>query len=154
MIKPYWSILTKKLIEKGTITTGLTIPYLFGAYRILGYEVNNIRDLLNHISDSHATDFPVIEKCDKILHDVIILEARNISNRDRKKEFQEFNEQTGNKMFVSYNTNLGNSIEKVCAELSARYGDLIKEEKFSWNQAAEKWNKFQPEEIAFIESIK
>lgn len=105
MIKPYWRILTKRLINDGTTKTGLTIPYLFGAYRILGYKVNSIRDLLNYILDSHATDFPVIEKCDIIQHDVIKLEARNIANRDRKKEFQQSHKQTGNKLFASYNTN-------------------------------------------------
>jgi len=154
MIKPYWSILTKRLKKDGTIKTGLTIPYLFGAYRILGFELNNIRDLLNYILDSQATDFPVIEKCDIIQHDVIKLEARNVANRDRKKEFQESNKQTGNKLFASYNTNLGNSFEKVCAELSARYLDRIKEEKFSWSQKDTIWKKFEPGEIEIIQSVK
>lgn len=154
MIKPYWSILTKRLKKDGIIGTGLTIPYLFGAYRILDYQVSNISELLQHILNSHAPEFPVIEKCDKIQYDVIKLEARNMANRDRKKEFHEPNEQTDNKLFVSYNTNLGNSFEKVCAELTARYGTWINKEKFSWSQSEGKWKKFQPEEISMIESIK
>ena len=90
MIEPYWSILTKKLKENGTITTGLTIPYFFGAYRILGYKVDTIRDLLMHILNSRATDFPVIEKCDKIQHDIIKLVLDNEIVLDNQKHGEPF----------------------------------------------------------------
>ena len=46
---PYWYKLIKVLKENRTITTGLTIPYIFGAYEILGQPFSNVEELIEHI---------------------------------------------------------------------------------------------------------
>lgn len=154
MNKPYWNILIKRLKADKTITTGVTIPYLYGAYRILGFQHNSIHDLLNLILDSRSQDFPVIERCDVILHDVVKLEEKNIANRNRRNEFKLSNRKTENSIFVSYNCNLGNTDKKVIAGLITKYQTQIDNEQFSWNNKGGIWREFNQLEIDVIAGIK
>lgn len=153
MIKPYWSILTKKLKNNHTIKTGLTIPYLFGAYSVLGYKPASIHDLLILILDSPADDFPVLEKCDVIMHDVLKLEARSEANRKRKNEFKIRSSSSDNALFISYNSNLGNTFAKVCASLSGLYQFPIDNMLYSWDNKNKTWTRFEKTEIEIIKSI-
>lgn len=152
--KPYWSILTNLLIKREEITTGLTIPYLFGAYKILGYQLKDIKELLTTILNSTAKEYPVIQKCDKIKFDVIKLTAKEVANRYEKSYLRIPSDKTKNILFRSYNTQLGNDLDKISVSLSALYQNPINEEKFSWSQGEKIWKSFEPSEIKLIQSIK
>ena len=82
----YWYSLIKLSKSRGLITTGLTIPYIFGAYKILGLPFNDIAQLVFAILESKADKFPVIQKCPVIGQHVVMLEEKVNCNKYYKKE--------------------------------------------------------------------
>jgi hypothetical protein len=154
MSKPHWNILTKRLIAEEIIYTGLTIPYLFGAYQILGYDIEDIKGLLTCILNTpHGKEFPVIERCDVIQYDVLKLEGRSKANNNKSYKVAIPNARYSNKLFISYNTSLGQNLDEVSSSLSKNYQNEIDNRAFSWDNKARAWRPFQPSEIEIIESI-
>ncbi len=153
MKKPYWYKLIKGLIAKGDITDGLTIPYLFGAYAVIEQPFKSIDQLINHILNSPTDIYPVIQKCDRIEHQVIILEDKKVCNKTYKTDVKFESAKKDNILYISSNTSLGKTIEQVCQSLKVEYDNPIQREEFSWSKTKKKWRKFEPEEIQFIKSI-
>src|SRR5690242_11037552 len=118
---PYWYKLIKLLKSKKIITTGLTIPYVFGAYEVLGAPFKDIDQLIISVRDSSTDKFPVIQKCPEILQHVIMTEAKEICNRYSDDDVRLASPSSGNILFISSNTNLGKTLEKVCWNLNANY---------------------------------
>lgn len=139
MPKAHWSLLTKSLIEKGKITTGLTIPYLYGSYKRLGYEIGTIEDLLEEITKVRSDDIPIIEKCDKIKFDVVKPESKTLANKSRKKDDWVKIDDYPMPLIISYNTNLGKEKKKIANSLKALYQIFIDAETYSWNQVKGEW---------------
>lgn len=154
MQKPYWYALIKVLKANRIITTGLTIPYIFGAYEVLGQPLENINHLINLILESRTDKFPVIQKCPVIGQHVIMLEDKEMCNKYYKKDIRFESSDKHNFLFISTNTDLGKSIERVCWNLNAGYESQIKNKNFSWNNKTKNWQKFENEEIEMINSIK
>ena len=152
--KPYWYTLIKLLKANRTITTGLTIPYIFGAYEVLGQSVENINHLINIILESTTDKFPVIQKCPVIGQHVIMLEDKEMCNKYYKKDVRFESSNKKNILFISTNTDLGKTIDRVCWNLNVGYDSQIRNKDFSWNNKAKNWQKFDKEEIEMIKSIK
>lgn len=152
--KPYWYTLIKLLKANRKITTGLTIPYVFGAYEILEQPLENINHLVKVLLESVTDKFPVIQKCPEIGQHVIMLEDKEICNKYYKKDirFENFNKK--NLLFISANTELGKSIERLCWNLTAGYETQINSKDFSWNNKKKCWQKFEKGDIEMILSIK
>lgn len=152
MAKAHWYILTKYLKKTGEIKTGLTIPYLYGAYKRLGYDINSIEDLLKEILSTNTEELPVIEKCDLIKFDVVKLETKVSVNRNRKKEVRITGKGYPNEIVISYNTNLGRDLAKVSVSLEALYQKYIDDQTYTWYE--KKWHKFGETEYKIIDSLK
>lgn len=154
MLNPYWYTLIRYLKRIGTIENGLTIPYLYGAYRRLGIEINSIEYLLNEILNSPAPFLPVIERCDIIHKDVLQLEMAKEVKKNRKDQVQIFSENGDNILVISYNTKLGNTVKQVSNALSGLYQKQIDKENYSWNNDIEDWQKFTDFDKECIDRIK
>lgn len=151
---PLWYKLIKLLKSNGTITTGLTVPYIFGAYEILGEPFFNIKEVVDYIFENSLDKFPLIQKCPDIQHHVIMLEKKEICNRYFSKFIRFENKENGNKLFISNNTDLGKTYDKVCLNLEMLYFMPIQQNCYSWNKTGNKWEKFSQKEIEIIKSIK
>lgn len=152
--KPYWYKLIKLLKAEGVINTGLTIPYIFGAYKELGVPFKDINQLINTILESKTDKYPVIQKCTVIGHHVVMLEDKEVCNKVYKKDRRFANSTNDNWLFISTNTDLGNSIDRVAWNLTVGYENPISREEFSWNNTEERWKRFSQAEVDRIKIIK
>ena len=149
---PYWYKLIKLLKTKGEITTGLTIPYLFGAYKELGQPVTNIKELIKHIYYSEIDKYPLIQRCDVIEHHVVTIEEKAFCSKSYKNDIK-FKNPTNNNILFIVDTDLGTTLDKVCSSLSLGYANQIKSQEYSWSKKEKRWKKFEPSEIKMILSI-
>lgn len=150
---PYWYKLIKKLKERKEIGTGLTIPYLFGAYEELGQSFESIKDMLEHIADGEIDKYPVISICDKIHHQVLAVYPKQVCHRWKDVGKIAGKTETG-KVYVTTESNLGKSKEPIISKLVALYDKPIQDKTFSWNNEQKKWLKFSEHEKEIILSIK
>ena len=150
----HWYTLTRHLKKAGTIKNGLTIPYLYGAYQHLGYNITSIEDLLTEILNAPAPFIPVIERCDDIKWDVLQLETEKDINKYRDGQARIYDENGNNFFVVSYNTNLGNTLKNVANALSGLYQKQIRDRDYSWNNEIKRWQKLSPSEIESINRIR
>lgn len=149
---PYWYKLIKALKENGTITTGLTIPYIFGAYEILDVPFSNIEKLIDHILKNPIDKYPLIQKCHVIHHDVLMVEKKEYCNKYIKAiKFE--NKETNNSLFISPNTDLGKTIDKLYSSLESLYLKPIERKHYSWDNKEKVWKKFSPMEIEIITKL-
>jgi len=150
---PYWYKLTKLLKQKGKIDTGLTIPYLFGAYELLGKSPKDVSSIINEIRKYSIDKYPVVQKCGTIHQHVIAVEDKKIYNNAYIKDIKlrKTNEQVD--LIVSTNTNLGKTEQEVYKNLTQLYDEPIKAKTFSWNNKEGKWKPFEKDEIDLIMSI-
>lgn len=153
-INPFWYKLLKLLRTNGTITTGLTVPYIFGAYQILGEPFLNIREMIDDILESNLDKFPLIQKCPDIHQHVIMVEKKEICNKYFSKFLRFENQKKDSKLFISNNTDIGKTYDKVLSNLEMLYSTPIQEKCNSWNKTTEKWEKFSEKEIELIRGIK
>jgi hypothetical protein len=151
---PYWYKLIKLLKSNGTITTGLTIPFIFGAYKILGQPFSNIKQLIEHIYDSEIDKYPVIQKCPVIGQHVVMVEKKEICNKDYRKDVRLENPNNQNILFISANTDLGKTFDKVCSNLTVKYENAFVRKEFSWNNKEKRWQQFKQLEVETILGIK
>lgn len=151
---PDWYKLTKLLKQKGKITTGLTIPYLFGAYKLLGNPFENISALLDEVRRNKLDKYPVIQKCGTIHQHVVAVEDKNIYHKDFIKDLRLRNAKNEIDLVISSNTDLGKSDEMIYKNLEHLYKRYVDAETFSWNNKENKWKPFEKEEIDLILSIK
>lgn len=129
---PNWYKLIKLLKGNGTITTGLTIPYIFGAYEILGNPFSSIEELINHVLLNPIDKYPLIQKCHVIQHDVLMMERKEYCNKYEKAvKFENAN--GDNALFISPNTALGKSLDNLYLNLEALYSNPIKRKHYSWD---------------------
>lgn len=150
---PYWYKLIKLLKQKGIINTGLTIPYIFGAYRILNTPFADISEMIDEIINTPIDKFPVIQKCIVINQHVLMVEQKEICNKYYTKDIKLNNTANNNHLFVSTNTDLGKTLERLSFNLTALYNEHIKSGNFSWDNTEKKWKQFREDEIALIKSI-
>lgn len=153
-VKPYWYRLINLFKSEGEITTGLTIPFIFGAYKVLEHPFSNIDELVDSVLNSELDKYPVIQKCNEINHHVIMLEDKKICNKEYIKDVKIKSEKCGNILFISSNTNLGEEPKRVCWELTQQYEAPIKRGEFSWSKQGNIWRKFSEKEIELIKRIK
>ncbi|MES2772925.1 MAG: hypothetical protein V4722_01985 [Bacteroidota bacterium] len=136
------------------ISTGLTIPFLIGAYELLGSPFRSVEDLILTILNSEIDKFPVIQKCHYIQKHVLMVEGKEICNKTYRKEVK-FESPTGrNILFISSNSILlGKELPKVIWNLSTEYSDPIRKCEYSWSNA-KGWKSFDEKEKEIIKSIK
>ncbi|AYQ32042.1 hypothetical protein [Runella sp. SP2] len=151
---PIWYKLTKLLKGKRMINTGLTIPYIFGAYKLLGHPFDNIPELLDELRKHPIDKYPIIQKCGTINQHVIAVEEKKIYHKDYLKDVKLRNSNNEIDLIVSSNTDLGKTEETVYKKLTQLYNEPIGVEKFSWNNKEQKWMPFEKEEEDLILSIK
>lgn len=149
---PYWYKLINHLKANGAITTGLTIPFIFGAYEALGCRFTTITQLIEHIYNSKTDKYPVIQKCPVIGQHVVMTEKKEICNKSYKKDIR-FENPNGNILFISTNTDLGKTLQKVCSNLTSNYVYPIERFEYSWNNMENNWKTFELDEIEMIKSI-
>ncbi|MBE0391306.1 hypothetical protein [Flavobacterium sp. PL002] len=149
---PYWYKLIKVLKENKTISTGLTIPYIFGAYEILGQPFSDIEELINHILENPIDKYPLIQKCHVIEQDVLMVERKEYCNKYSKAIKFENNDRN-NILFISPNTDLGKTLDKLNSNLTSLYLNPIKREHYSWDNKAKEWKKFSDKEIEIIKKL-
>lgn len=151
---PYWYKLIKLLKSKGIIKTGLTIPYLFGAYKALGEPFQDVNHLLTTILNSSIDKYPIIQKCSEIHHHVVMVEEKASCNKNYAHFVKFDNAAKNNLLYISDNTDLGKSIDKVCWNLSSIYEKPIRDEEYSWSNKEKRWKEFDESELELIRSIK
>lgn len=150
---PYWYKLLKLLKQKGIINTGLTIPYIFGAYKIFNTPFANIPELLEEVINTPIDKFPVIQKCVVINQHVLMVEQKEICNKFYTKDIKLESKEKNNHLFISTNTDLGKTIERLSFNLTALYSVHIKNGNFSWNNSEKRWKPFSETEIGLLKSI-
>ena len=153
MARPFWYKLIKRLKTEGVINTGVTIPYMFGAYKTIGRPFTDIGQMILAIRDSNTDKYPVIQKCTVIGHHVIMLEEKVNCNNEYRKDIRFENSNKDGYLFISSNTNLGNTIEKFSRSLTVAYENPIRRGEYSWNNREEEWKEFETSEITLIKSI-
>jgi len=150
-------MLFKAAEPKYKISTGLTIPFIFGAYEKLGQPFNDINHLIETIIEARTGQFPVLQRCDVIGRHIIMLEDKSVCNRSSynySKEYSLENSAGEKVLFIDRNSwSLGRTIERVCSNLNAEYADPILGKRFSWDNKSKKWRKFEDGEIGLIESV-
>lgn len=151
---PYWYKLTKLLKQKGKINTGLTIPYIFGAYKLLGQPFENISALLDELRKNPIDKYPVIQKCGTIHQHVIAVEDKKIYHKDYIKDIKLRNANNEINLVISSNTDIGKTDEAIYKSLTQLYKEYIDVGKFSWNNGEQKWKPFEKEEEELILSVK
>jgi hypothetical protein len=150
---PYWYKLIKLLKAQKVITTGLTMPYVFGSYELLGQSFLDLNELIKHVLECDIDKYPVIQKCVEIKHDVLMVEEKQVCNK-WIKEIRFESSSRKNKLFISTTTNLGSTIESICSKLNNLYGTQIKNKTYSWDNKEKQWVKFTKDEEERILSIK
>lgn len=155
-LNPRWYALLKLLKAAEPpyrITTGLTIPFIFGAYHMIEQPFTNIYELVIAIRDSEINGYPIIQRCHVIGKHVVTVEGKEHYNKNHDKYINFKSDTSNSRLFISSNTQLGKTIEKVSHNLAAEYGDPIQEEEYSWDNANNRWRKFTGREIDLIKSI-
>lgn len=153
---PYWYALLKlfKTVESPyKISTGLTIPFIFGAYNMIEQSFLTIKDLAITIRDSEVNGYPIIQRCHVIGKHVVTVEGKEYYNKNQNKYVNFKANASNNRLFISSNSQLGKTIEKVCFNLTAEYWGSIQKEEYSWDNANKQWRKFTDREIELIKSI-
>lgn len=153
---PYWYALLKlfKTVESPyRISTGLTVPFIFGAYRIIEQPFLTINELVITIRDSEINGYPIIQRCYVIGKHVVTVEGKEHYNKNQDKYVNFKANASNSRLFISSNTQLGKTIVKVCHNLTAEYCGPIQKEEYSWDNANKRWRKFTDTEIELIKSI-
>jgi hypothetical protein len=157
LTNPYWYKLIKlfKTVEQPyKITTGLTIPFIFGAYSIFEEPFPDINTLIQSIVDSNIDKYPIIQRCDVIGKHVIMVEEKTKCI----KEYKNFPRLTSTNglglLLISTNTSIGKTFDKVCNSLKLEYLGPINRNEFSWSNGKDSWRKFESREIELIKSVK
>lgn len=156
LTNPYWYKLIK-LFKSAEgpykISTGLTIPFLIGAYKVIDKPFDNINTLVKSIIESPIDKYPIIQRCPDIGKHVIMVEDKAKCN----KEYMDFpsldNDDKKSKLLVSTNTNIGKDFEKVCHSLKLEYQETIDKKEYSWSNGHQRWRAFDEKEIELIKSI-
>lgn len=154
MVNPYWYKLTKLLKQKGKINTGLTIPYIFGGYKLLGQPFENISELLDELRKNPIDKYPVIQKCGTIHQHVIAVEEKKIYHKEYIKDVKLRNTNNEIDIIVSSNTDIGKTDEVVYKKLTQLYKEPINQENYSWNNKEQIWMPFEKEDKDLILNIK
>lgn len=154
---PKWYKLIKAFRATNTsyrISTGLTIPFLFGAYQVLEKPFISIDYMIKSILDSEIDKYPIIQRCPVIGQHVVMVEEKAICN----KKFIDFpkiqSDVSNNILFISNNTSLGRTLDRVCHNLILEYNSPISRLEFSWSNINHCWRKFDDKEIELINSVR
>ena len=150
---PFWYKLIKRLKKDNEITTGITIPYLFGAYKIIGNPFSHISDLIDEITLLPIDEYPVIQNCYQIKHHVIMTEPKQFYNKKYSKGVKIKNHHTNNLLIISDNTNLGKDLKSIITSLRLKYQIQIEKETYSWNKKLKIWQIFSEDEILRIQEV-
>jgi hypothetical protein len=150
---PFWYKLLKLMKKEGIIENGLTIPFIFGAYKIINRPFHNIQELLDEIHNTPIDKYPVLQKCFEIHQDVVVVEEKWQYNAKNIKEIKIKSLNSNNYLVISTNTNIGNTVEKISSSLTSLYGKAIENETFSWSNNKKEWIAFNDKEIELIKSI-
>ena len=151
---PDWYKLTKLLKEKKKINTGLTIPYICGAYKLLGKPFENFPAIIDELRKHYIDKYPVVQKCAVIHQHVVAVEDKKIYHKGYLKDVKLRNADNEIDLVISSNTDLGKTDELVYKNLAQLYSKHIEAETFSWNNKEQKWKPFEQDEKDLILSIK
>ena len=154
MNKPHWCLLISLMQKRGIIKTGLTIPYLYGAYKRLGYDINRIEDLLIAMCSASSKEVPVIGKCDVIHFDVVKPVEKALMHKSYSKDTKIAVDGQEKKLIISVTTRLGGDLKRVCTSLEALYQQRIDDEEYSYNLKENRWKKFSEGDYEMIDSVK
>jgi hypothetical protein len=151
---PIWYKLTKFLKKQEKITTGLTIPYLFGAYKWFDKDLSNISDLLDELRKYPIDKYPVIQKCNVIHQHVIAVEHKYIYNKKSSNDLKLQNKYGDVDLIISSNTNLGKTDSEIYKNLTYLYEEFVKKGTFSWDNNTKEWKVFSKNEIELLNAIR
>lgn len=158
--KPYWYKLIKALKEKNKIKTGPTIPYIFGAYKILGVPIKDTDEFLKIILSSETDIKPVLQRCWQIEHIVLMLDEKKEFNRPNEKDICFANNSGKKYLFISMNASrLGKTPAEVSKNLTSEYGKHLNSPKCSWAKdknnpnSKHDWREIPEDEIEIIKSL-
>lgn len=153
---PHWYNLIKlfKAAEPPyIITTGLTIPFLFGAYKILGEPFKNINQLVKVIIDSEVGELPIIHRCPEIDRHVILTQKKEYCNRYYAKYARIESESANNRLLISDTAvHLGKTFDKLCNGIHGEYQKTIDSEEYSYSKKTG-WRKFEEGETEIIKNL-
>lgn len=154
---PYWYKLIKTFKNAPSpykISTGLTIPFLMGAYKELNVPFDNISDLLISILDTEIDKYPVLEVCSVINQHVLAVENKSIYNRPATKTVKIQSTLIRNSLIIGMHSSaLGNTLPKISQNLHHQYSSQINSGLYSYNNHKKKWFGFDKEEIKLIKSV-
>ena len=63
------------------------------------------------------------------------------------------NEKQNNSLFISPNTDLGKTLQKLCANLTGLYSNPIDRKHYSWDNKEKAWKKFSDKEVEVIKQL-
>ncbi|GAB3339667.1 hypothetical protein GCM10027299_52460 [Larkinella ripae] len=148
---PFWYKLILGLKSRGKIATGLTLPYIIGAYKLIGnyeeLEDLSIEALLKDIAKNNTLRIPFIQMCPVINQYVVGIESRSY-----EKYFIHINDL--GILFLGNNAEtLGATFNEICTNLKLKHDTHINNENFSWDKDKETWRNFDHKDIDNIASI-
>ena len=82
-----------------------------------------------------------------------MVEQKEICNKYYTKDIKLNNAANNNHLFISTNTDLGKTLERLSFNLAALYQEHINNGNFSWDNSEKKWKQFSEDEIALIQTI-
>lgn len=151
-----WYKLINGLLNSKVISSGITIPYLIGAYKLKeDTQLDNETIFRNIFQDMINTEFekiPKIMRCNDIGQLVIALEDKNFVAKYLKNEIQITNSIGEAKIVVTSNCNLtAKTLDELIAELIRQFEPIINQNLFSWN--SNQWQGFSQIEANRIKEI-
>src|SRR6185369_11476900 len=148
---PHWYKLIKLLKSKEVIRTGLTLPYIFGAYKELGTNFKSIDELLRHIVESNPDKYPMLQSCNVICHYVILVKEKKECVKNYFSDYQLPSSSKDNLLFLS--SNLGRNYKQICGKLEGLYANPISRGTYSWDNKSALWKEFTKDEKEQIRSL-
>lgn len=146
--------LFKTVEEPYRINTGLTIPFIIGAYQLRDKPFENINSLIDYIIDIVIDKYPIIQRCHVINKHVVMVQEKQVCNRGYHTKYPKIKSKTSkNILFISTISNIGKTCGEICHSLNFEYKETIKRNEFSWSKEDKQWRKFHNREIELIKSI-
>lgn len=154
--QPLWYNLIERKKNNGTITNGLTIPYLVGAYSEITKSGSKdaLIDLISDICNTNMNHKAVLQYCGDINQYVISLKPLEFCIEYFDQTTAIKNQQNVASLYISPSaTNFGFSKSDLIDNLWLKYEDPIINNKYSWKSLSQSWESFsdiEKEEIHLI----
>lgn len=151
-----WYNLIQGKKNNGSITNGLTIPYLVGAYSTLTKSIKKdaLIELITDICNTNMNQKAVLQYCGDINQFVISLKPIEfcLANFDKNASLK--NNENDNSLYISLSaTDFGFTKSDLIDNLWRKFEEPITNNKYSWKSLTQSWEPFSNQELEEINTI-